>query len=98
MARKSLTERRQEKLHQLNTLKRELAEMEEQAAKRLGKLALRAGLADIDIEDAALLKEFQAIAARFHGDGAKIEARQGAPANGAGGTGIEEGQHGHAQG
>lgn len=96
MARKTLTERRAEKLNQLNTLKRELAQMEDEAAKRLGKLALRAGLADIDIEEGTLLKEFQAIAARFHSVGAKVEADPDAPANGTGRTSTEAGQHGHA--
>jgi hypothetical protein len=92
MARKTLTERREEKLAQLDTLKREIAHMEELAAKRLGKIALRAGLAELDIEDAALLKEFQAIAARFRG-GAKVKAGEAAPAHRANGTGAEAHRH-----
>lgn len=95
MARKTLTERRAEKLNQLNTLKRELAQMEEEAGKRFGKLAIRAGLADIDIDDAALLKEFQAIAARFRGS-ATVEADPHPATNGTGRTSEEAGQHGHA--
>jgi hypothetical protein len=65
----------------------------ELAAKRLGKIALRAGLADLDIEDAALLKEFQPIAARFRG-GAKVKAGEAAPAHSTNGTGEEAHHHG----
>lgn len=65
MARKQLSERRAEKLNQLEALKAQFAEMEEKAAKCIGKLAIRAGLADINLDDADLLQELAAIASRF---------------------------------
>ncbi len=67
MTRRPLSEQRAQKLAELISLKQDIARMEDKAAKRLGRLALRAGLADLDIEDAALLKEFYALAARFRG-------------------------------
>jgi hypothetical protein len=51
MPRKSLTDRRAEKLAQLDAIKRDLAALETKAGERLGKLALKAGLADLDLDD-----------------------------------------------
>ena len=65
MARKTLSERRTEKLSELSRIKDELAKLESQAAERIGKIAIRVGLADLDIEDDQLIKEFAAIAAKF---------------------------------
>jgi hypothetical protein len=65
MPRKSLTDRRSEKLAQLDAIRRDLAALEIKSGERLGKLALKAGLGDLDVDDDTLLKEFQAIAARF---------------------------------
>jgi TraC-like protein len=65
MPRKSLTDRRAEKLAQLDTIRKELAALELKAGERLGKLALKAGLADLDLDDDRLLEEFRAIAGRF---------------------------------
>lgn len=65
MARKTLAERRSEKLDELERLKSDLARLEERAAAQIGKLAVRAGLADLDIEDEQLAKEFAALAAKF---------------------------------
>jgi hypothetical protein len=67
MPRKTLTDRRAEKLAQLDAIKKELAALESKAGERLGKLALKAGLADLDLDDDTLLKEFQALAGRFRG-------------------------------
>jgi hypothetical protein len=63
--RKSLTERRAEKIAQIEKLKEHLADLREAAAEHIGKLAVKAGLADIAIDDAALLKELETIANRF---------------------------------
>lgn len=79
MARKNLSERRAEKIAQLAALEAEIASLEEAAAKRLGKLAVRAGLADLDLKEAELLREFAAIAARFRGQ-PEIAARETAHA------------------
>ncbi|MBC6942055.1 MAG: hypothetical protein DWB45_04950 [Xanthomonadales bacterium] len=65
MARKTLAERRSEKLDELERIKSDLARIEERAAMQIGKLAVRAGLADLDIEDEQLAKEFAAVAAKF---------------------------------
>ena len=63
--RKSLVERRTEKLSQIQQLKQEIAELQQGAAERIGRMAVKAGLADLAIDDAALLKEFQALANKF---------------------------------
>jgi hypothetical protein len=71
MARKTLAERRSEKLDELERIKSDLARIEERAAAQLGRLAVRAGLADLDIEDEQLAKEFAAVAAKFQSKGGK---------------------------
>jgi hypothetical protein len=65
MARKTLSERKADKLAELNRIKAELAELESKAAERIGKIAIAAGLGDLDIDDAAMRKEFEAIASKF---------------------------------
>ena len=82
MARKTLSERKADKLAELNRIKAELAELESKAAERIGKIALSTGLGDLDIEDAELRKEFEAIASKFR----KGEAKQAATAPAAPGT------------
>jgi len=69
LAQKTLGERRAEKLAQMEALRKELAALESKAGERIGKLAIRAGLADLNLDDETLVKEFQAIAGRFHGNG-----------------------------
>lgn len=76
MARKTLSERKADKLAELNRIKAELAELENKAAERIGKIAIAAGLGDLDIDDVAMRKEFEAIASKFR----KGEAKQAAPA------------------
>jgi hypothetical protein len=74
LAKKTLVIRRTEKLAQLDALKLQIARMEEKAAIRLGRLAARAGLADLDLKDDELLRGFKAMAARFResaGNGAE---------------------------
>lgn len=65
MARKSLGDRRAEKLAQMEALKKQLVELDAKAGERLGKLAVRAGLADLNLDDETLVREFQALAGRF---------------------------------
>ncbi len=79
MARKTLIARRAGKLAQLDSLKAQIAEMEEKAAQHLGKLAVRAGLADLELKDEELLRGFKAMAARFRGAGNGPEQGQQAP-------------------
>lgn len=71
MTRKTLAERRTEKLEELGRIKSALARLESQAAERIGKLAIRAGVADLDIDDEQLSKEFAAVAAKFQPKAAK---------------------------
>jgi hypothetical protein len=71
MARKTLAERRTEKLAQLDSIKKELAQLETKAAERIGRIAVRAGIADLDIDDDKLAQEFAAIAAKFQAAGKK---------------------------
>ena len=65
MARKTLSERKADKL----------AELESKAAERIGKIAIAAGLGDLDLDDAAMRKEFEAIASKFR----KSEGKQATP-------------------
>lgn len=65
MARQKPVERRAAALAAFEAAKQEIADLETRDAARIGKLAVKAGLADIDLDDATLLKELQAIAARF---------------------------------
>ena len=75
MARKTLSARTADKLAELNRIKAELAELESKAAERIGKIAIAAGLGDLDLDDAAMRKEFEAIASKFR----KSEGKQAAP-------------------
>lgn len=65
MAKKTLTERKAAKLAELDKIKKDLARLEAQAAERIGKIAVAAGLADLELDDGTLKKEFEDIAARF---------------------------------
>lgn len=74
MARPKTSERRATALAALEAAKRDVADLEAKEAARIGKIALRAGLADLDLDDATLLAEFQALAGRFR-DGTAKPAR-----------------------
>lgn len=85
MARQKASERRAAALAALEAAKRDVQELEAKDATRIGKMAVRAGLADLDLDDPTLLREFQTVAARFRNGDAK-PARSGegkAAANGA---------------
>ncbi len=94
MARQTASERRAAALAALETAKRDLVELEAKDSARIGKLAVRAGLADLDLDDASLLAEFKTIVARFRDKGDKpTRSGEGATAtNGANaGTGATGG-------
>lgn len=78
MARKTLSERKADKLADLERLKAEIQEIERKAAERIGKLAIAAGLGDLEIGDAELRKEFEAIASKFRKSEAKQPAQKAA--------------------
>lgn len=65
MARKTLKERREAALAKLDEAKERLAKLEDHEAARIGKVAVKAGLADIDVTDEQLASEFSAIVNRF---------------------------------
>jgi hypothetical protein len=75
MPRKNIVERRAKKLSQIQKLKEELAKLEDQAADRIGRLAVKAGLGDLELDDAELAKEFEAIASKFRDGDAKSPAK-----------------------
>lgn len=82
MARKTLSERKADKLADLEKLKAEIQEIERKAAERIGKIAIAAGLGDLQISDADIRKEFEAIASKFR----KSETKHPAPDAAAPGT------------
>lgn len=65
MARKTLKERRAEALADVQAAKERLSKLESDAAERIGKLALKYGLVELDLTDEDLAKEFDAIASKF---------------------------------
>lgn len=67
MARKTLQERRAAALAEVEAAKRRLAQLEAKAAERIGRLAIKAGLVDLDLSDEQLASEFDAIASKFRG-------------------------------
>jgi TraC-like protein len=73
---KTLSERKADKLAEINRIKAELVEIERKTAERIGKIAIAAGLGDLDIDDVAIRKEFEAIASKFR----KVEVKQAIPA------------------
>jgi hypothetical protein len=79
VVRKNLSDSRDEKRAKLESLKVKIEIIEANSVTHFGKLAVRAGLADLNLKDATLLQEFAAIAARFR-NGPQIPARQGARA------------------
>ena len=86
-------ERQTERLAKLDALKAQIAKMEGNATKRFGRLAIRAGLAELNLSDADLLRELLAIAARFR-NGSEIAAGDGAHAPLPGGQDEKEARHG----
>lgn len=63
--RKSFKDRRSEALAELEQAKQRLAKLETEAAEKIGRLAIKAGLGDLDIPDEELAKEFEALGAKF---------------------------------
>jgi hypothetical protein len=93
MARNTPDERQTERLAKLDALKAQIAKMEGNATRRFGRLAIRAGLAELNLSDADLLRELLAIAARFR-NGSEIAAGDGAHAPLPGGQDEKEARHG----
>lgn len=60
-------------------LQDQLRQAETREAERIGRIALKAGLGEIDIEEAALLAAFEEIATRFRGGKGQAAGRKNAP-------------------
>jgi hypothetical protein len=65
MARETLVQKRATKLEKLKALQAEIDGLDQKASKHIGDLAVRAGLAEIDVSDVELLREFRAIVSRL---------------------------------
>ena len=93
MSRTISDKQQSERLAKLDALKAQIAKMEGNATKRFGRLAIRAGLAELNLSDADLLRELLAIVARFR-NGSEIAAGDGAHAPLPGGQDEKEARHG----
>ena len=81
MARETISQKRATKLEKLKAIQAEIDNLDRKASKRIGDLAIRAGLGELDIADRELLREFRAIAARMDKGSAagKAKATPSAP-------------------
>ncbi|MCP1769109.1 uncharacterized protein YjbJ (UPF0337 family) [Bradyrhizobium japonicum] len=67
---------------EITRLQEQLKAAETREAERIGRIALRAGLGEIEIEESELLAAFEDLAGRFHGKAGKATGRKGAEAGG----------------
>jgi hypothetical protein len=67
-------------------LQEQLKQAETRDAERIGRIALRAGIGEIEIEEADLLSAFELVASRFRGETKQAPSRKptATPPNGAG--------------
>ncbi|MEE4130518.1 TraC family protein [Pseudomonas viridiflava] len=65
MARKTLAERRSDALSELETAKARLAKLDNEAAERIGRIAIKSGLVNLEITDDRIRKEFDNIVERI---------------------------------
>src|SRR5260363_250250 len=63
--RKTFHEQRAEKLAQIDALRQTLIRLEHQSAQRIGKIAMRAGVAELGLRDETRFKAVQELAGRF---------------------------------
>ena len=73
-------------------LQEQLKVAETREAERIGRLALKAGLGEIEIDDAKLVAAFEEIAKRFRGGGTQQRKTTSAPDT----TGAASGQRSEA--
>ena len=71
---------RAEILADIEGLKRQLAESEEREERRIGKIANKAGLLDVEVSDEELTQAFSDLAARFRKADKKEQRAAAAPA------------------
>ena len=65
MARKTLAERKATAQAELRALQERMAKIEAEEAARIGKLAIKAGLGDLNFDDDEMLAELQKFVASF---------------------------------
>ncbi|PHN31377.1 TraC family protein [Pseudomonas sp. ICMP 460] len=65
MARKILAERRSDALSELETAKARLAKLDNEAAERIGRIAIKSGLVNLEITDDQIREEFDNIVERI---------------------------------
>lgn len=65
MARKTLAERRSDALSELETAKARLARLDNEAAERIGRIAIKSGLVNLEITDVQIREEFDNIVERI---------------------------------
>ena len=63
---------------EIGRLQEQLKQAETREAERIGRLALRAGLGDIEVEDSELVTAFEDVAAKFR-KGSGRSSRQNVP-------------------
>jgi hypothetical protein len=61
MARKTLSERRSDAISELETAKARLAKLDNEAAERIGRIAIKSGLVNLKLTDDQVRKEFDRI-------------------------------------
>ena len=77
---------------EIGRLQEQLRQAETREAERIGRLALKAGLGDIEVEDGELVKVFEEVAARFR----KGSGRSGRQTNVSVPSGAPQGPGGEA--
>lgn len=65
MARKTLTERRSNAISELESAKARLAKLDSEAAERIGRIAIKSGLVNLDLSDDQVREEFDRIVERI---------------------------------
>lgn len=85
--RRTLKERRESALAEVEAAKAKLAALETAAAERIGKMAIRAGLVDLELSDDQLAKEFDAIASKFRNAGKSADTFPGSGSSSQAGEG-----------
>lgn len=65
MARKTLSERRADAFSELETGKARLAKLDNEAAERIGRIAIKSGLVNLELTDDQIRKEFDSIVDRI---------------------------------
>jgi hypothetical protein len=85
MARKTLAERKATAQAELRALQERMAKIEAEEAARIGKLAIKAGLGDLNFDDDEMLAELQKFVASFRAQPA-VKAQAASAEGGGAGT------------